>query len=39
MFKSNYFLTPIKSEPYVQKSWYLLWGQEEVELLEIEYLN
>jgi hypothetical protein len=35
MFKSNYFLTPIKSEPYVQKSWYLLEGK--VELLEIEY--
>jgi hypothetical protein len=36
MFKSNYFLTPIKSEPYVQKSWYLLW-EGKVELLEIEY--
>jgi glutathione-independent formaldehyde dehydrogenase len=35
MFKSNYFLTPIKSEPYVQKSWYLLGRK--VELLEIEY--
>jgi hypothetical protein len=35
MFKSNYFL--IKSEPYVQKSWNLLYGTGKVELLEIEY--
>jgi hypothetical protein len=37
MFKSNYFLTPIKSEPYVQKSWNLYMGTGKVELLEIEY--
>jgi threonine dehydrogenase-like Zn-dependent dehydrogenase len=36
MFKSNY-LTPIKSEPYVQKSWNLYMGTGKVELLEIEY--
>jgi threonine dehydrogenase-like Zn-dependent dehydrogenase len=36
MFKSNYFLTPIKSEPY-KKIMDLLYGTGKVELLEIEY--
>jgi glutathione-independent formaldehyde dehydrogenase len=36
MFKSNYFLTPIKSEPYVQNHG-IYMGTGKVELLEIEY--
>jgi hypothetical protein len=37
MFKSNYFLTPIKSEPYVQNHGISYMGTGKVELLEIEY--
>jgi hypothetical protein len=37
MFKSNYFLTPIKSEPCAKNHGISYMGQGKVELLEIEY--